>query len=66
MSTEVNLFRLVKEVTIILWIYLIMWLLEVTMKPAWICGTFTDEKPPTTIVMKSLKTEAYKYLGSID
>ena len=42
-STEVNLFRLFKEFTIILWIYLIMWLLEVIMQPAWLYGTSTDE-----------------------
>ena len=42
-STYNNLFSLVKEVTILISIYMIMWLLKIPMYLAWLNGTYSDK-----------------------
>ena len=41
-STQINLFRLVKEVTILILVYLILWLPEVPMQITQLHGTSSD------------------------
>ena len=59
-STLVSIFRFVKEVTIFLWIYLILWLLEVLRYLTWLHVTSSDRTITVIIVTKLLQTEVYQ------